>query len=72
MKILDYLNPKNVFDSIQGMIVEKIHYKKYVAILEELVAEKKIQEIGLKIKNNKMYVGVDLNPELLLYTDESQ
>ena len=44
MKILDYLNPKNVFDSIQGMIVEKIHYKKYVAILEELVAEKKIQD----------------------------
>lgn len=72
MKILKYLNPKNVFNSLQGMIEEKIRYNKYVSILDELVEEKKLEAIGLSLTKNKMYVGVNLNPELLLYTDESQ
>lgn len=70
MKIIDYLNPKNIYESIQGMIVEKIQSRKFASILAELNDEGKLAALDIKLKKGKMYVGVNLNPELLLYSDD--
>jgi hypothetical protein len=70
MKIIDYLNPKNIYESIQGMIVEKIQSRKFASILAELNDEGKLAALDIKLKKDKMYVGVNLNPELLLYSDD--
>jgi hypothetical protein len=72
MKILDYLNPKNIFESIQGMVIEKIQSRKFADILIELRDEGKLTALGITLTKNKLYVGVDLNPDLLLYADDAQ
>ena len=71
MKILEYLNPKNIFQSIQGMVVEKIQSRRFGKILTELKENGKLRELGIRLTNNRLYVGVDLNPELLLYEDDA-
>lgn len=71
MKILEYLNPKHIFESIQGMVIEKVQSRRFAKILIELKNEGKLRELGIRLTNNKLYVGVDLNPELLLYEDET-
>lgn len=72
MKILDYINPKKVYNSLSNCITELKYYRKYKSILQELENNDSLKQIGLSLEKDKLYFGVDLNPELLLYGDASQ
>lgn len=71
-KIINKLNPVVVFKSLVSTIKELIRYRKYSSILKELDADGKLKDNGIKLEKNLMYVGVNLNPELLLYGGDSQ
>jgi len=71
-KLIQRINPVEVFKSLIGALKELLRYRKYSKILKELDEEKKLSEIGIKLEKNLMYIGVNLNPELLLYGGESQ
>lgn len=72
MKILDYINPKKVYNSLSNCIAELKYYRKYKYIIKELDGNDSLKRIGLTLKKDKLYFGVDLNPELLLYGESSQ
>ncbi len=72
MKILDYINPKKVYNSLSNCIAELKYYRKYKYIIKELDDNGSLKKIGLTLKKDKLYFGVDLNPELLLYGESSQ
>ena len=72
MKILDYINPKKVYNSLSNCITELKYYGKYKYIIKELDDNDSLKKIGLTLKKDKLYFGVDLNPELLLYGESSQ
>lgn len=72
MKILDYINPKKVYNSLSNCITELKYYRKYKYIVQDLDNNDSLKKIGLTLKKDKLYFGVDLNPELLLYGDSSQ
>lgn len=71
--ILDYLSPVRVYKSLAGNIDDLLKYRKYLSIIKELNDEGKLEQLGLRLDvNGNMYLGVDLNPELLLYSETSQ
>ena len=71
--ILDYLSPIRVYKNLAGNIDDLLKYKKYSSIIKELNTEGKLEQLGLRLDaNGNMYLGVDLNPELLLYSETSQ
>jgi hypothetical protein len=72
MKILDYVYPNRVWKSLKGDISELKYYNKYKGILRELEESNKLKEMGISHNAGKLYLGIDLNPELLLYSEESQ
>lgn len=72
MKILDYIYPNRVWNSLKSDISELKYYKKYKNILKELEASNRLKEMGMTHISGKLYLGIDLNPELLLYSEESQ
>jgi len=72
MNILNYIKPKSVYNYLKYCITELKYYKKYKTILEELKENGKLEQVGLTLKQDKLYFGVDLNPELLLYGESSQ
>ena len=72
MKILDYIYPNRIWKSLKSDIKELQYYKKYKTIVDELEASGRLKEMGMSHLDGKLYVGVDLNPELLLYSEESQ
>lgn len=71
-KLINKLNPVAVFKSLVATIKELIRYRKYSNILKELDVDGKLKDNGIKLEKNLMYVGVNLNPELLLYGGDSQ
>ena len=71
--ILNYISPVKVYKRLAGNIEELLHYSKFKKIILELNNVGKLAEAGIKVdENSNMYIGVDLNPELLLYSDTSQ
>lgn len=71
--ILDYLSPVKVYKSLAGNIDDLLKYRKYLSIIKEINGEGKLEQLGLRLDvNGNMYLGVDLNPELLLYSETSQ
>ena len=72
MSLLNYINPKSVYTSLKNSFTELKYYRKYKSILSELENSGELERIGLSLKKDKMYFGVDLNPELLLYGESSQ
>lgn len=71
--ILDYLSPIRVYKSLAGNIEDLLNYRKYLTIVKELNADGKLDQLGLRLDaDGNMYLGVDLNPELLLYSETSQ
>jgi hypothetical protein len=71
--ILNYISPVKVYKRLAGNIEELLHYSKFKKIILELNKVGKLAEAGIKVdENSNMYIGVDLNPELLLYSDTSQ
>ena len=71
--ILDYIEPTRIYKRLTGHIEELTRYSKFKRIITELNSQGKLDEIGLKVdSNSNMYIGIDLNPELLLYSETSQ
>lgn len=71
--ILNYVSPIRVYKRLAGNIEELIQYSRFKKIVLDLNSTGKLDEVGIKIdENSNMYIGVDLNPELLLYSDTSQ
>jgi hypothetical protein len=71
--ILDYLSPIRIYRRLSIHITELSHYRTFKKIIFDLNASGKLDEIGIKADSNlNMYIGINLNPELLLYSDASQ
>jgi hypothetical protein len=60
------VSPIKVYKRLAGNIEELLHYSKFRKIILELNKSGKLDEAGIKVdENSNMYIGVDLNPELL-------
>ena len=71
--IINYISPVKIYNRLISNIEELIHYRKYKKIIFDLNEKGKLEEVGLKVDpNSNMYIGIDLNPELLLYSETSQ
>jgi len=71
--ILDFILPKKVYQKLKVCLQEIINYRTYQKIILDLSTSGKLDEIGLKVDSNmNLYIGIDLNPELLLYSETSQ
>jgi len=71
MRLQKYINPKTVWASFKAASVDLKRYTKYKSILHELEDENKLEKIGFNREDDMLYVGVNLNPELLMYVDQS-
>lgn len=70
--ILKKLNPVEVFRNLQDNLEDLSLFKRYKEIVLELQKEGKLEEIGFSVDpNSNLYVGINLNPELLLYSETS-
>lgn len=71
--ILNYLSPVILYKKLIKNVNDLLNYIKYRKIIEELRESNKLEAIGFSIDANyNLYIGIDLNPELLLYSDLSQ
>lgn len=71
--ILKKINPVKVFKSLQDNLEDLLLYRKYKNIIFELQRDGKLEEIGLSVDPNAdLYIGINLNPELLLYSETSK
>jgi hypothetical protein len=71
--ILNYLSPTKVYQKLSVSIEELSNYSRFKKIVFELNEEGKLEALGIKVdSDSNMYLGIDLNPELLLYSDTSQ
>lgn len=71
--ILDKLNPIKVYKSLSDNIEDLVNYFKYKKIVFELNKDGKLEKVGLTMDSSaNLYIGIDLNPELLLYSETSQ
>ena len=72
MKIKDF-NPKKVYQDLIDCVTELKHHQKYKKIIFGLQESKKLEEVGLSVDEDaNMYIGVNLNPEMLMYTDTAK
>ncbi len=71
--ILDYLAPNRVYKKLVSNLNELARYGRFKKIVIELNKSGKLDELGIKSDiSANMYIGIDLNPELLLYSETSQ
>jgi hypothetical protein len=71
--ILDYISPIRVYKKLTVNLQELSRFRKYKKIILDLSQSGKLDEVGLKLDQSaNMYIGIDLNPELLLYSDTSK
>lgn len=70
--ILDKINPVKIFKSLQDNFEDLSNFRKYKKIIFELQAAGKLREIGFSIDPDaNLYIGLNLNPELLMYSETS-
>jgi hypothetical protein len=71
--ILNKINPVWVIKSLRKNLAEYQKYKRYKQIIYDLNEAGKISEIGFRVDEEaNLYLGINLNPELLLYSETSQ
>ena len=70
--IKNYIYPKLILKSIQKNMTDLSNRKRYISVLDELEKDNKISSIGFRRQGNDLLVGINLNPELLMYTEDSQ
>ena len=71
--ISNYFNPVKVYKRLTGALEDLSNNSKYKKIIFELAAEGKLENIGFSVdREANLYLGIDLNPELLLYSETSQ
>ena len=72
MNIKKYINPIEMINQIKYSRKILSNQKKYTSILNDLEEEGKIKASGLRKDGNKLYLGINLNPELLIYDENTQ
>lgn len=71
--ISEYINPLKVFHSLKAGLEDLSNHSRYKQIVSDLDKDGKLEAIGLSHDaEGNLYLGIDLNPELLLYSDTSQ
>lgn len=71
--IRKYIDPITVYHTLKDNVNDLIKSAKYRKIIFELKNEGKLEEIGLSLdETGNLYLGINLNPELLLYSETSQ
>lgn len=71
--ILDYISPIKIYNRLSLNLKELLNYRKFKKIIVDLNESGKLDEIGIRADQSaNMYIGIDLNPELLLYSETSQ
>jgi hypothetical protein len=71
--ILNKLNPAKAYTRLSLALEDFLKYRKYKKIIFELSATGKITDAGFNIDDTgNLYLGINLNPELLLYSETSQ
>jgi hypothetical protein len=67
------LGIKKNWNNIRESLIDLSRFKTYNKIVAELLNVGKLDEIGLKADDDlNMYVGINLNPEMLIYADTSK
>lgn len=70
---LNYLSPIFAYKKMRSNLGELSKYRTYKKIIFDLNEMGKLDTIGFKAdKDANLYLGIDLNPELLLYSETSQ
>lgn len=70
---LNYFSPVFAYKLMRANLEELSKYKRYKKIIFDLNATGKLDQIGFKADSAaNLYLGIDLNPELLLYSETSQ
>jgi hypothetical protein len=71
--ILNYLSPDRVYKRLSSNLTELSNYRRFKKIILELKDAGKLDALGISVDiNSNMYIGIDLNPELLMYSETSQ
>lgn len=70
--MFDKTNPIRVFKNLKSSIEDLANFYKYQKIIFELQREGKLDAIGFSLDSDaNLYLGINLNPELLLYSETS-
>jgi hypothetical protein len=70
--ILNKINPIRVFKDLRENIDDLLKYQKYKKIIYELNNSGKLEQVGFSVDEDaNLYIGINLNPELLLYSETS-
>lgn len=72
MKIKKYLLPTEVIKTFKYSRKMLRSKKKYDSILDDLNSDGKIKASGLIKTGDKLHIGINLNPELLIYDENTQ
>ena len=72
MNIKDYLYPSRIVKTISKSLRILKNKRRYSQIIKSLDEEGKLEAIGLKREKDFLYVGLNLNPELLIYDESTQ
>jgi len=72
MKTKNYIYPQLIFNSLRDAFEDLRYFSRYKSILNELEEDDKLAKLGIRKEKDKMFIGVNLNPELLMYTEDSQ
>ena len=61
-KLKQYISPKLVIQSLKEGYKDLQYFKKFKSILAELEADGKLEKLGFKREDDKLFVGVNLYP----------
>lgn len=68
-----YLNPLKVFKKLKLQRTDLQNQHRYTNIVQSLNDTGKLQKVGFRVDaDHHLYLGIDLNPELLFYSELSQ
>ena len=71
--ILDYFDPRVQYANLMDCKADMRYHKKYKEVVDELIIDGKLDKMKLSYDADRnMYLGFNLNPELLIYEDASQ
>lgn len=71
--ILNYLNPVKKYRDLIDCLNDLKKFNRYKKIVFSLQKEGKLEKIGFSLdQTSNLYLGINLNPELLLYSETSQ
>lgn len=69
----DYINPLAQYRILKNSLLERKYFARYKAVVQELADDGKLETMGLSHDaDGNMYLGINLNPEILVYEDASQ